>query len=106
MSSASSIALIAVSDEMSFSLSRLRSTLRSMSIAASSKVPGVFSKHRVVKLRITNVVKFGVRNPAELHLDAARAHVGIGEPAFVAGQAERDAAGVSREHPSFQGTLP
>src|ERR1700749_4213944 len=98
MSSASSIALIAVSDEMSFSLSRLRSTLRSMSIAASFQVSGVFSKHRFVKLRITKVVKFGVRNPAELHLDAARAQVGIEEPAFVAGQAERDAIGIFREH--------
>ena len=38
INSASSIALMTVSSEMSFSLSRLRSTLRSISIAASSKV--------------------------------------------------------------------
>src|SRR5882757_10869222 len=105
ISSASSIALIAVSDEMSFSLSRLRSTLRSMSIAASSKV-GVVLKHRVVKLRITKVVEFGIRNPAELQRDAASAQVGVGEPAFTAGQAKRDAVGVRREQPALHGTPP
>src|ERR1700733_2940590 len=105
ISSASSIALIAVSDEMSFSLSRLRSTLRSMSIAASSKVPGVLSEHRVL-LRISKVVELGVRNPAELHLDTARAHVDEGEPALAGRQAERDAVGVRREHASLHGTLP
>src|SRR6201999_2337867 len=110
ISSASSIALIAVSDEMSFSLSRLRSTLRSMSIAASSKV-GVVVRHRVVTLRITKVVELGVRNPAELHLDAARAHVRVGEPALAARPpvhdgAEGDAVGIRREQPSLHGTLP
>src|SRR6202035_4086322 len=94
---------------MSFSLSRLRSTLRSMSIAASSKV-GVVG-HRVVKLRITKVVEFGVRNFAELHLDAARAQVGVGEPALAARPpvhygAERDAFGVRRESPPLHGPLP
>src|ERR1700722_6045394 len=105
ISSASSIALIAVSDEMSFSFSRLRSTLRSMSIAASSKV-GVLIRHRVVKLRIAKVVELGVRNPAELHLDAARTQVGMGEPALTGGQVERDAVGVGRQNPSLQGAFP
>src|SRR3984957_7906874 len=77
-----------------------------MSIAANSKVPGVVSEHRVVMLRITKVVELGIRNPAELHLDAARAHVDVGEPALAAGQAERDAVGVRREHAPLHGTLP
>src|ERR1700753_306250 len=113
ISSASSIALIAVSDEMSFSLSRLRRTLRSMSIAASSKGFGVVSQHRVVKLRITKIAELGVRNPAELHLDAARAQFVVAEPpfgagvlhAFAIGQSEGDTLGVRREQPALHGPL-
>src|SRR6201986_3367226 len=85
---------------MSFSLSRLRSTPRAMSIARSSHV------RFYVKLRITKIIEFGVRNPAELHLDAAGAQIGVGEPALVVrapvgSNAKRDAVGVRREYPSL-----
>src|SRR6516164_9253280 len=59
-SSASSMALIARSREMSFSLSRLRSTLRSISIAGRSKL--------------------GWRVP-EFHLDGSRTQHGVREAA-------------------------
>src|SRR5260370_38139132 len=54
------MALMARSSEMSFSLSRLRSTLRSMSIAGRSQL----------RLRVP-----------ELHLDGARAQRGVTEAA-------------------------
>src|SRR5580692_7674447 len=94
ISSASSIALMAVSDEMSFSFSRLRSTLRSMSIAASSKVFIVFV-----------FVEFGVRNPPELDLDRTRAQLPLPEPALSPGQVERDAVGVRRPYPALHRAL-
>jgi hypothetical protein len=59
-SKASSMALMARSSEMSLSLSRLRSTLRSMSIASRSKL----------RLRVP-----------EFHLDGSRAKHGVREMA-------------------------
>src|ERR1700756_3093258 len=94
---------MAVSDEMSFSFSRLRSTLRSMSIAASSKV-GVL-KHRVVKIRICKLFELGIRNPPELDLDAARAQLPVPEPPLAPGQVERDAVSVRRQHPALDRAL-
>src|SRR5580693_22328 len=110
ISSASSIALMAVSDEMSFSFSRLRSTLRSMSIAASSKVFIVFvAVFFVGKLRVSVFVfvfvEFGVRNPPELDLDRTRAQLPLPEPALSPGQVERDAVGVRRPYPALHGAL-
>src|SRR3974390_119267 len=90
-----------VSNEMSFSLSRLRSTLRSMSIAASSQV------RFVGKLQIRNpaVKVFQVRvvRPPELHLDSTRPEVGVRELAPGTVHVHRDALGVRREHPALDG---
>src|SRR5271170_2016893 len=112
ISSASSIALRAVSDEMSFSFSRLRSTLRSMSIAASSKVFIVFAAVFFVgRLRIFvfvfvfGFVEFGIRNPPELDLDRTRAQLSLPEPALSPGQVERDAVGVRRQYPALHRAL-
>src|ERR1700722_9304324 len=110
ISSASSIALMAVSDEMSFSFSRLRSTLRSMSIAASSQVFVVFvAVFFVGEVRIFVFIfclaEFGVRNPPELDLDGARAQLPQPEPALALGQVERDAAGIRREYPALHRSL-
>src|SRR5919108_2382 len=62
---------------MSFSLSRLRSTLRSMSIAGS---------------------KLGVRMP-ELHLDGAGAQRRVAEPAAVTLDVQRDPVRIGRDDP-------
>src|SRR3984957_14928656 len=105
ISSASSIALMAVSDEMSFSFSRLRSTLRSMSIAASSQVFVVFVGEVRIFVFIFCLAEFGVRNPPELDLDGARAQLPQPEPALALGQVERDAAGIRREYPALHRSL-
>src|SRR5271165_3794501 len=76
------MALMAWSSEMSFSLSRLRSTVRSMSIAGRSK------------LRL--------RGP-ELHLDSAGAERGIPEPAPGTPDVQGDPIRVGRDDPSGDG---
>src|SRR6202451_1847400 len=81
-SSASSMALMAWSSEMSFSLSRLRSTLRSMSIAGRSKLAW--------------------RMP-ELHLDRPRAEHGAGEVATGTLDVQGHPVGVGRGDPARDG---
>src|SRR5579859_1816593 len=78
-SSASSMALIAWSSEMSFSLSRLRSTLRSMSIAGRSKL---------------------ARRMPELHLDRPRAQHGVGEAAAGTLNVQGHPVGVGHGNPA------
>src|ERR1700729_589431 len=73
------MALMAWSSEMSFSLSRLRSTLRSMSIAGRSK------------LRL--------RGP-ELHLDGAGAQGGVPETAPGPPDVQDDPVRVGRDDPA------
>src|SRR6516165_11145766 len=94
-----------VSNEMSFSLSRLRSTLRSMSIAASSKVRFVGKLqigNPAVKLFQVRVVR--VVRPPELHLDSTRPQVVVREPALGAVHVHRDTLGVRREYPALDGS--
>ena len=81
-SSASSMALIAWSSEMSFSLSRLRSTLRSMSIAGRSKL---------------------ARRMPELHLDGPRAEDGVGEASAGTLDVQGHPVGVGRGDPAGHG---
>src|ERR1700722_4497480 len=84
-SSASSMALIAWSSEMSFSLSKLRSTVRSMSIAGRSKL---------------------ARRMPELHLDRPRAEHGVGEAAAGCGvtlDVQGHPVGVGRGDPAGHG---
>src|SRR5579875_864102 len=79
------MALMARSSEISFSLSRLRSTLRSMSIAGRSKL----------RLRVALA--------AELHLDSPRAQDGVAEPAAglrVAADVQRHSIRVGRDDPA------
>src|SRR5215467_1368142 len=104
INSASSIALMTVSSEMSFSLSRLRSTLRSMSIAASSKVRFV-GKLIIGKLVAGNLAKLRVGQPPEFHLDSARTQVAVREPAVGTIHVDRDAVVVRGEHPPLYGSL-
>src|SRR5580700_11393318 len=104
INSASSIALMTVSSEMSFSLSRLRSTLRSMSIAASSQIRLVgklLVRYPVVDSGAGKLVKFRVGQPPELHLDGTRAQIPIAEPVLGTVDVQRDAIGVRREHPAL-----
>src|ERR1700722_11714834 len=81
-SSASSMALMAWSSEMSFSLSRLRSTLRSMSIAGRSKL---------------------ARRMPELQLDRPRAQDGVGETAAGTLDVQGHPVGVGRGDPAGHG---
>src|ERR1700688_4291407 len=78
------MALITRSSEMSFSLSRLRSTLRSMSIASRSKL------------------RWQV---PELHLDGSRAERGVTEAAglLVTVHVQGHPFGVSRDDPAADG---
>src|SRR5260370_7608508 len=77
------MALMARSSEMSFSLSRLRSTLRSMSIAGRSKL----------RLRVP-----------ELHLDGARAQRGVIEAATGAPDIQGHSFRVGRADPAGHST--
>src|SRR5215467_1627022 len=104
INSASSIALMTVSSEMSFSLSRPRSTLRSMSIAASSKVRFA-GKLLIRRLSVGELFKFRLGHSPELHLDGAGPQVTVGEPARGAVDVHRDAIGVGREHPALHDSL-
>src|SRR5579871_4238659 len=70
------MALMAWSSEMSFSLSRLRKTLRSMSIAGRSKL----------RLRVP-----------ELHLDGASPQRGVAEAAVVTSDVQRHLVRVGRD---------
>src|SRR5690242_13166245 len=81
-SRASSIALMAWSSEMSFSLSRLRSTLRSMSIAGRSKL--------------------GLWMP-ELHLNGTSTQRGVTEAAVVARHVQGYPVGIGGENPAGDG---
>src|SRR5260370_15123875 len=79
------MALMAWSSEMSFSLSRLRNTLRSMSIAGRSKL----------RLRVP-----------ELHLDGTGAQRGVAETAAglrVIPHVQRHPVRIGRDDPARQG---
>src|SRR6516164_11375732 len=93
-----------VSSEMSFSLSRPRSTLRSMSIAASSKVRFA-GKLLIRRLAVGELFKFRLGHRPELHLDGAGPQVTVGEPVRGAVDVHRDAIGVGREHPALHDSL-
>src|SRR6201986_2575586 len=77
------MALMAWSSEMSFSLSRLRKTLRSMSIAGRSKL----------RLRVP-----------ELHLDRAGPQRGVAETVAVTPDGQRYLVRVGRDHAAGDGT--
>src|SRR5215468_2011087 len=95
-SSASSMALIARSIEMSFSLSRLRRTLRSMSILAAP-VPRLSAiKHRTGP---------GV-GPAELDLHPPRAELHVVELDAVTLDVQRHRCVAGRENPATDGRRP
>src|SRR2546421_1229344 len=77
------MALMAWSSEMSFSLSRLRRTLRSMSIAGRSKL----------RLRVP-----------ELHLDGTGPQRGVAETAAVTPDVQRHPVRVGRDDAASYGT--
>src|SRR6266702_4683960 len=91
------MALIAISIEMSFSLSRLRRTLRSMSIRAPP-VPGPGPGCRRPAVS-TGVFPW----PRELHLHPARAKFGVGKAAVLAIDIQRDAVVISHDHTAAEG---
>src|SRR5215468_875401 len=93
-----------VSREISFSASRPRSTLRSMSIAASSKLRFA-GKLLIRKLAVGELFNFRQGYPPELHLDGAGPQVTVGEPARGAVDVHRDAIGVGCEHPALHDSL-
>src|SRR5215471_507639 len=95
------MALMASSIEMSFSLSRLRRTLRSMSIGPP---PGPRIGGRA---RRCGVPAAGPgRGPSELHLHPAGAQLAVAELAVLAGDVEDDPVLIGGHHPSFHGLLP
>src|SRR5499427_2488407 len=99
-SSASSMALIARSIEMSFSLSRLRRTLRSMSIPAPP-VPRLGAvKHR------GGLGSPGLARPAELDLHPPRAELVVIELDAVALDAQRHRRLAGQENPAVDGRRP
>src|SRR5581483_3791684 len=85
------MALMARSIEMSFSLSRLRRTLRSMSIRAP---PVTGALVRCVRLTAVS----GRPRFAKLHLHPARSELSIGELTVAAVHVQRDPAVTSRDH--------
>src|SRR5436309_1282426 len=95
------MALMASSIEMSFSLSRLRRTLRSMSIGPPPcpRVGG--------RARRCGVPAAGPgRGPSELHLHQAGAQLGVAELAVLAADVEDDPVVTGGDHPSLDGLLP
>src|ERR1022692_40126 len=84
------MALIARSIEMSFSASRLRRTLRSISIG----------------LLLVRAVVRGVIQPGELDLNPPRAEVAIAEPPGIALHVERHAAGIRLADPAVHAVRP
>src|SRR5215470_18930134 len=95
------MALMASSIEMSFSLSRLRRTLRSMSIGPP---PGPRVAGRA---RRCGVPAAGPgRGPSELHLYPAGAQLGVAELAVLAADFEGDPVLIGGDHPSLDGLLP
>src|SRR5215469_14154755 len=116
ISSASSIALMAVSCEISFSLSRLRSTLRSMSIAASSKlVVGrlvivgepikLVGREVGVVVPIRQVALVRVRQRPELDLNPPWAERRVLKVPPGASHVQRHAVIVRGEDPALHGAL-
>src|SRR5579859_5886590 len=85
------MALIARSIEMSFSLSRPRRTLRSMSILAPVSRPGA----------VKPPPGAGLGRPAELDLHLARAQFGVAELPAVTCDVQRHGRVASREHPAL-----
>src|SRR5512140_955410 len=95
------MALMASSIEMSFSLSRLRRALRSMSIgpppgprAGGSAAPG-------------GLLAAGLgRGPPEFHLHPARAQLGVAELEVPAIDLQDDPVVTGRDDPSLDGRCP
>src|ERR1043166_9445729 len=90
------MALIASSIEMSFSLSRLRRTLRSMSIGPPPcpRAGGRASRGGVLAAGLR-------RGPSELHLHLARAQFRVTELAMLAVVLHGDPAVTGDDHPAL-----
>src|SRR5260370_26841490 len=93
------MALIAMSIEMSFSLSRLRRTVRSMSILASP-VP------RLGAIRPGARLGAGGIGPAELDLHLPGAEFGVVELDFVTVDIQRHRGVTGHENPALEGRRP
>src|SRR5215467_851863 len=95
------MAFTASSIEMSFSLSRLRRTLRSMSIGPP---PGPRAGGGAGRC---GVLSAGIgRGPPELHLHPARAQLGVAELKVLAIDLQDDPAVAGRDDPSLDGCCP
>src|SRR5215469_8721961 len=92
------MAFTASSIEMSFSLSRLRRTLRSMSIGPP---PGPRAGGSA---GLGGLMAAGLgRGPPELHLHPARAQLGVAELEVLAIDLQDDPVVIGRDYPSLDG---